>query len=798
MKVSIEWLREFVSPDATPQEIANRLTMAGFEVEAISNIGGSADRLKVVEVTAVKPHPAADKLKICEIVIGREKAEVICGAPNVAVGMRAVWAPPGTELPDGRIIEEAVIRGVRSAGMLCSLQELSLEEKSAGIHEFDKSAKVGSAAAPLLGLVSDTVLEINVTPNRGDALSMEGIAREVAALFDMEMKSPPEDCPESGRAAGDIITLKILDPIGCPRYVAKVIENVRIGPSPAWMQRRLKALSVRAINNVVDITNYVMLELGQPLHAFDMDRLAGPGIVVRRTKGVERFITLDGVERVLEDDLLICDVEKPVALAGVMGGLNSEVMDSTENILLESACFDPSGIRRTSKKLGLSSEASYRFERGVDPCLQLRAANRAASLMAQCADGKVAKGALDDKVQTPKPPEIVLKDERVELYLGVGVSLAECKKLLESIGVTAKKKKDSLLVTPPSWRGDINEEADAIEEIARLYGYDKLPVTLPEGRSVPVGTRPEEKIARRIRQSLIGAGYHEIITLSFMNPSALDRLRIADDDPRRRTVQLLNPLSSEESVLRTTLLPGLLGAAAYNLKRFQEDIRFFEIARVYLARRGEPLPEEPMSLGGIYVPPAKKQFHRPDVEPFYLMKGAVEEILDEFNAPDVRFNPGADEPYLIPGEVATVYTGGDRIGVMGKLRPAIAESFEVSDPVFIFEVDFAALQKLSSRVYSFRPLPVHPPAFRDIAVVVGDDVQVADMEAAIRAVEKEAIRSAKVFDVYRGKPIPEGFKSVAFSIVYQWSDRSPVDEEVNRLHQEVARRLEKEFGASVR
>ena len=798
MKVSIEWLREFVSPDATPQEIATRLTMAGFEVEAISNIGGSADRLKVVEVTAIKPHPAADKLKICEIVIGREKVEVICGAPNVATGMRAVWAPPGTELPDGRVIEDAVIRGVRSAGMLCSLQELSLEEKSAGIHEFDKSAKVGFAAAPLLGLVSDTVLEINVTPNRGDALSIEGIAREVAALFDMEMKNPPEDCPESGRAAGDIITLKILDPIGCPRYVAKVIENVRIGPSPAWMQRRLKALGVRAINNVVDITNYVMLELGQPLHAFDMDQLAGPGIVVRRTKGVERFITLDGVERVLEDDLLICDVEKPVALAGVMGGLNSEVTDSTTNVLLESACFDPSGIRRTSKKLGLSSEASYRFERGVDPCLQLRAANRAASLMAQCADGEVAKGALDDKVRTPQPPEIVLKDERVELYLGVGVPRAECKKLLESIGLTAKRKKDSLVVTPPSWRGDITEEADAIEEVARLYGYDKLPVTLPEGRSEPVGVRPEEKIARRIRQSLIGAGYHEIITLSFMNPSALDRLRIADNDPRRRTVQLLNPLSSEESVLRTTLLPCLLGAAAYNLSRFQDDIKLFEIGRVYIARREHPLPEEPMSLCGIYIPPAKKQFRRPDVEPFYLMKGAVEEILDEFNAPDVRFNPGADEPYLIPGEVATVYACDDRIGVMGRLRPAIAESFEVSEPVFTFELDFAALQKLSSRVYSFKSLPVHPPAFRDIAVVVRDDAQVADMKAAIRAVEKEAIRSAEVFDVYRGKPIPEGFKSVAFSIVYQWSDRSPVDEEVNRLHQEVARRLEKEFGASVR
>ncbi len=797
MNISIEWLLEFVPVDNSPQEIAHRLTMAGFEVETVEETGGDIDRLLAVEVKKIKPHPNADKLKICEVNTGEGTVEVICGAPNVAEGMRAVWAPPGTMLPSGQAIEETVIRGARSMGMLCSLQELGLEEKSAGIHELGPQADVGAHAAPLVGLNMDTVLEVAVLPNRPDALSVIGIAREVAALFDKELKLPPVDCPEQDKPIEEIASLEIIDTTGCPRYVARVIEDIKIGHSPAWMQRRLEASGVRAINNIVDVTNYVMLEMGQPLHAFDMDRLSGPGIVVRRSKAGERFITLDNVERMLEDDLLICDIEKPVALAGVMGGLNSEVTRSTTNVLLESACFNPSSIRRTSKRLGLASEASYRFERGVDPCLQLKAADRATALMAELAGGNVAKGAFDDSAPAPQPPEITVRDDRVELYLGISLPRKECKKLLESIELEVKETNKGFTVSPPSWRGDMNEEADVIEEVARLYGYDRLPVTLPEGRPEPVIAQPEDRLESRIKNALVGAGYHEIITLSFMNPDHLDRLLIGADDPRRRTVSLMNPLSSEEGVMRTTLIAGMLETAAYNLKRFQEDIKLFEIGHVFLEREGELLPHEPTAIAGIMVPPRKKRFHRPEVHPFYQLKGAVEEVLGEFKEYQARFDPTIKEPYLLPGECSSIYVERDLIGVLGRVRPSVCESFDVEEPAFVFELDFGALLKLSSRISYFEPLAVHPPAFRDIAVVVKNEIAVEELKAAITKIKKE-VREVRVFDVYRGKQVPDGHKSVAFSVVYQWPDRSPVDEEVNKLHTEVIQKLEKQFGARIR
>jgi len=798
VKVTLEWLRQFVPIEADADEVARKLTMAGFEVEAVERAGGDVDKLKVGRIVGITPHPNADKLKICEVDTGGDTVKVVCGAPNIREGMRSIWAPPGTRLPGERTIEEAVIRGVPSQGMLCSLQELGLEEKSAGIHEFGEEARAGADAAPLLGVDSDIVFEIGITPNRGDALSVVGIGRELAAAFGVGLEKPEIDCPETGPAISGIATLQVLDPIGCPRYVARVIQNIEIGPSPGWMRKRLEACGIRSINNIVDITNYVMLELGQPLHAFDMDRLAGPGIVVRRSKAGEKFVTLDGIERVMEDDLLICDTEKPVALAGVMGGLNSEVTDRTVNVLLESACFDPPGIRRTSKRLGISSEAAYRFERGVDPCLQLSAADRAAALMAELARGRVAAGALDDAAPVPEPPDILLREERVELYLGVPVASTQSKKLLESLEFEVREADEGLVVIPPTWRGDVNEEADVIEEVARLYGYDNLPATLPEGRPEPVARRPEDELSRRLRESLTGAGFFEIVTLSFMNPLDLERLEIKEDDYRRRTVELLNPLSSEESAMRTTLAPGLLRTARYNLSRFQEDIKLFEVGRVFIRQEEKPLPEEPMAVGGIMAPPKRRRFHKPDVHPFYLAKGAVEEIFSELKIENVRFRPRAGEPYMLPGESAVIYLDEEYLGHVGRVRKSVAGQFEISDPVFLFELDFAALLRLSSEIPRFKFLPVHPPAFRDIAVVVGDRVPVAELEEAAREVNREVIKEVRVFDVYRGKPVPEGHKSVALSIVYQWPDRSPVDEEVNGLHNEVAKNLEKRFGARVR
>lgn len=798
MKISLEWLKDFVDFDEAAEIIAQKLTMAGLEVEAVEKAGGNVEKLKVAKILKIKPHPKADKLKICEVDAGDEKTDVVCGAPNIYEGLKSIWAPPGTELPDGRVIEEAAIRGSISAGMLCSLQELGLEEKSTGIHEFDDDVNVGDSAAPLLDINTDIVLEVAVTPNRGDALSVEGVARDLAAVLGKKMKYAPDDCPEEGEPADNKVTLEILDPVGCPRYVAKIIEGIKIGPSPLWMRRRLENEGIRAINNIVDITNYVMMEVGQPLHAFDMDTLAGPGIVVRRSKPGEKFVTLDNAERVMEDDLLICDVEKPVALAGVMGGLNSEVTENTVNVLLESACFEPSGIRRTSKRLGLPSEASYRFERGVDPCLQPRAANLAAALMAKYAGGKVLKGALDDHTEIQPPPEILLGDERVELYLGIEVPREECKRLLESIGFEVKESDKGLIALPPSWRGDVAEEADVIEEIARLYGYDRLPVTLPEGRPGPVEKEPEEVLIPRINESMVGAGYHEIITLSFMNPDALDRLEIPEGDIRGKTVPLLNPLSREESVMRTSLIPGLLNTASYNLKRLRDNIRLFEIGRVFIDNKEQQLPDEPTAVAGVSIASDEKTFYKQDVNPFYRIKGAVEEILSEIKAENVIFKPDAPQPYMLKGENASILIDGESIGYVGRIRPSVAEKFDISEPVHVFELDLPALLRLSSVVLKFKPLPVHPPAFRDIAFVVKENVPVAEMMEVASKVAPDFIENVEVFDVYRGKPISEGFKSVAFSIVYQWPDRSPVDEEVNELHGKVVERLKKKFGVEIR
>lgn len=798
MKLSLEWLRDFISLEISPDEAASKLTMIGFEVESVEQTGGDSDRLVAARIQKIKPHPSADKLKICEVFNGAETIELVCGAPNAREGLISIWASQGTKLPGGRIIEEAVIRGMRSEGMLCSLQELGLEEYSAGIHEFSSDVRPGTKAAPLVGLANDYILEVGITPNRGDALSYEGIAREIAAAFGVGMKKASGACAETNRNIGDIASLRILDPIGCPRYAARIIEGVKIGPSPAWMKKRLNASGIRAINNIVDITNYVMIEVGQPLHAFDLDRLAGPGIVVRRSKKGEKFVTLDGVERLLDNDLLICDVEKPVALAGVMGGLNSEVIETTTSILLESACFDPAGIRRTSKRIGLSSEASYRFERGVDPCLQLRAANRAAALMAEYAGGKIASGALDDSNKFPAPPQILLKDDRVRLYLGMELSRSESKKLLESIEIEVKDSRDGLIASPPSWRGDISEEADIIEEIARLYGYEKLPVTLPEGRPAPVSANPDESLSIRIRDALVGAGYHQIISLSFMNPSALDWLRIASDDEARQMVMLLNPLSSEESALRTTLLPNLLNTVAYNLRRLQDDIRLFEIGKVFLAMHGAPLPNEPMSVAGAMVASRSKQLHRIEVNPFLILKGAVEEVLSELKISNARFERNDLRPYLLQGENASIIIDNERVGSLGRLKPSVAASFDISEPVYIFELDFPKMLSYMSVETRFKAIPVYPPAFRDVAILVNDETPAAELEEAIKRVNSEVIHDVRIFDVYRGSPVPEGYKSVAFSIVYQWPDRSPNDEQVNEIHSEISKILENKFGAKIR
>lgn len=795
MKVSLSWLRDFVEIEVSAQELADRLTMAGFEVESMESARGDVDRLVVARVVDARPHPNADKLKVCLVDTGREKVDVVCGAPNVAAGQFTVYAPPETVLPDGQKIERAAIRGVMSAGMLCSLAELGLEEKSPGIHLFDKSIKIGTPVAPLLAL-DDVTYDLNITPNRPDALSIIGIAREVAALLGKPLEKPDLDVPEGKHRAEELASVEIADFSGCPRYVARLIEGIKIGASPFWIQARLKACGQRPINNIVDVTNYVMIEMGQPLHAFDLNVLANRKIVVRRAREGEIFTTLDGSDRKMTPaDLMICDGRESVAVAGVMGGLHSEVTGNTKDVLLESACFNPGSIRATSKRLGLSTEASYRFERGVDPDLQLRACTRAITLMAELAGGAVAQGAIDIKTDIPAPAPVLARDKRVNLFLGVDLPRARTKALLESLELGVSDAPDGLLVSPPTFRADLKEEADIIEEVARMYGYDRIPVTLPESRVQPVAVSPTDAMIARIREVLTGAGFFEAITLSLMNPDAPDWLRIPQDDRRRKAVKLLNPLSAPEGVLRTSLLPGIIGTVAYNLNRFQKDPRLFEVGRVFLSKGENDLPDEPMELAGAYSPSGGKSLYSTGAHPFYVMKGAVDELLDACKIPG-EWKQAGDVPYLLPGEAASVHAGGKRLGLAGRVRPSVAKKFDVDEPLYVFEVDFMALLDLFSDVIRFAPLPVYPPAFRDIAVLVDDILEVWVIEAVIR--REEAVSEVRLFDVYRGKPVPEGKKSVALAITYRFKDRSPSDEEVNAIHTKVTESLKAAFGAEIR
>lgn len=797
MKVTLKWLKDFVDFDLSAENLADILTMAGFEVEAIERMSGDLGTLTVAEILEIKPHPASDKLKICTVNTGSHKCDVVCGAPNAAQGQLSIYAPPNTLLPTGMKIEKSPIRGVLSEGMLCSLQELGIEDESEGIYVFDEPVKPGTQVAPLIGL-DDVVLDINVTPNRADALSVIGIARETACSVGAPLRQLSVKLDESTRDINSLAKVEIEDFDGCPRYVARVIEGIVIKPSPAWLQVRLKLCGMRPISNIVDVTNYVMLELGQPLHAFDLDALSEKRIVVRRARQGEKFVTLDGQEREMSSaDLMICDGSGSVAVAGVMGGLHSEVTAGTKNVLLESACFDPVSIRATSKRLGLSTEASYRFERSVDPNLQLKACDRAISLMAQLAGGSIAKGAIDvrRKIEPPKP--IKLRDRRVKLFLGVELPRKEVKALLEPLELEVKEVENGFMVTPPTFRPDLKEEADLIEEVARRYGYDKLPSTLPEGRVKPVEMNKVEKLSTKVREALTGAGFYEAITLSFMNPKMLDWLKLKEDDPRRRMVSILNPLSSQEAGLRTSLVPGLLNAIAYNLNRFIRDPKLFEIGKVFLANGENELPDEPMELAGAFASTGEKNLYATDAHPFYIVKGAVEELLDALKI-EREWRAESENPYLLGGETAGIYSCDEKVGVVGRVKPSVAEKFDIDVPVIIFEIDFERLLNLSFKDIKFTPLPVYPPAFRDIAVVVDEDVLVEDMVKAIKSVNGEVVVDVRVFDIYKGAPVPQGKKSVAFSITYRFKDRSPVDEEVAGLHKEIADKLKVAFGATIR
>ena len=799
MKVSLNWLKDYVNIMLSAKELADRLTMSGNEVGKLDVIGGTWEHVFVGQVTALDKHPNADRLKLATIDLGTERMTVVTGAPNLEVGQKVPFAKVGARLIDGHTgqvaeLKPAKIRGVKSEGMACSEKELGISDNHQGIMILPADAPVG---APLSQYLGDTVYDIKVTPNRPDCLSVIGIAREVAALTGQATHIPKISYPEEGEPIGNSISIEIADSDLCSRYCASLVTGVKIGPSPQWMQQRLIAGGMRPISNVVDITNYVMLEYGQPLHAFDYTQIKGKKIIVRRARSDESLYTLDGMKRELNPDMLIIADEKdPIALAGVMGGADSEVIDPTTSILLESANFNNVSIRRTSIKLNLRSEASSRFEKGISPELAPVALRRATQLLLELAGGKAARGIADVYPGKRERKPILLPGERVSRILGLELSTERVKKVLESLEFSCQPagKPGGLLVTGPYWRTDVSMADDLVEEIARIIGYDEIPTTLLSSQIPEQVPAPLLSLKKQISDLLVGCGMQEIITYSLVSQTTLDKV-----DPMHKlgsALRVANPMSTEQEYLRTSLRAGLLSTFASNEKHEKDGIRLFEVGRVYLPRAND-LPEECEMLAGILGGPRLERswLSGEDTLDFFDAKGILETVFNRLKV-KAGFKPAEDQT-LLAGKTAEVVAGGERVGVVGEVHPKIAALFDIStQPVILFEIDLMKLLSSISAIYRYRPIPRFPGNSRDIALILDAGIAASRVQEVIESFP--LVDQVTLFDVYSGEQVPPGKKSLAFSVRFQSAERTLTDEEVNQAQQQIIDRLQRDFGATLR
>ena len=806
MNVTLNWLKDYIDFEFSPSELADRLTMLGIEVETVKELGTGLEGVVVGKVSAVRPHPNADKLVICQVDVGEaEELQIVCGAPNVREGMLAPVATVGVTLPIGLTIKAAKLRGEVSQGMLCSEKELGLSEEAAGLMELPTDISIGTSLVAALGL-DDVMFELEITPNRPDCLSLIGVAREVRAETGNPLKLPSVDLQENETDIRSLTSVTIDAPELCPRYAARVIQGVKVGESPAWLRQRLESVGIGVINNIVDITNFVLMEYGQPLHAFDYHKLAENRIVVRRAVEGERLTTLDETDRELTADMLvIADAEKPVALAGVMGGYDSEITETTCDVLLESAYFNPSSIRATARALGMNTEASYRFERGADPGAVLAALDRAAALIAELAGGVVCKEVVDVYPGEQPLTEIKLRPERVNFVLGTTLEATEMAQILMRLGFDVKSSRhtpcavngeENYQATVPTFRSDITREIDLIEEIARVYGYDNIPTALPKG-DIPVpAPNPKVEVRRRIKRFLLAAGMMEAVNYSFCDPNCFEKIRLPSDSPLRETLRLQNPLSPEMSVLRTTLVPGLLENAQHNRNHQINAIALFEIGSVFVRDANQKEPERVAGViagqvgGGVYG----NLYRDPD---FFDIKGLVEGMLEVCGITEYTLQK-TDLPTFHPGRNAAVLLADTPIGTFGEAHPEVLENYDLPYKAYLFEFDLEVL--VSAAVFSrrFEPISIYPKVERDLAIVVDKDV-LSDMPIElIYTTGGELVESVRLFDVYEGEQVPEDKKSLAYTIVYHSAAETLTDKAVNTLHERVVERLHQELGAELR
>jgi phenylalanyl-tRNA synthetase beta chain len=799
MKVPVSWLKEYVDFEDTIEGLADKLTFAGLEVEAIETIGSDFAGVVVGEVLGIEPHPDADKLRLCTVNYGAEETmQVVCGAPNVEAGGKYPFAPVGTTLPCGITLKKAKIRGVQSMGMLCAKDELGLGEDHSGLLVLDAALEPGTPFVKVWG-EPETVIELEITPNRPDCLSMIGVAREMAVLYGSELNIPAIEISESADDVNTEISVRIDDAEKCPRYTARVLKDATIGPAPEWMQKRLDAAGIRPINNVVDITNYVMLETGHPLHAFDKTLVAGNQIIVRDAASGEKMHTLDDVERELTKDMLvIADAEKPSAVAGVMGGGESEIKEDTSTILLEAAAFETSSIRHTAKALGLITDSSYRFQRGVNTDSVEWASRRAAALMCELAGAKLCKGIVDAYPKPKAQIRIPFSWKRIESMIGADIPADKMMTIFKTLEIEIEDDTgDTAVAVVPSFRLDLEREVDLVEEIARIHGVDNIPAKTPLAKVIPEAQDHRVRAIAELRDRLQGLGVSEIMNYTLVNHQLLD---LFNKDNRERREELPHPISMDQSVMRTSLIPQLVESLGRNHSRQVNEACFYELGRTFNRIDGTPVQTETVSLG-MMGPVGRtllsKRAPVSDEEMFVWMKGLVEQLLAEQNLDAVSFK-AEDQPEFEAGQALSVLVDGEVVGCMGLVNKTARDEWRLTGPVAAAELNLEALLKNAFQINKTEELAQFPSMSRDIALVLGEVVKHEEVVALIEKANPKDLESFGLFDVYQGKGIDKGKKSLAYTFVYRSVKQTLTDKKVNKAHQKLTDFLCKQLGATLR
>ena len=799
MLLSRKWLNEFVPVDVDDRTFAEDMTLSGSKVEITEIEGEEISNVVVGRVVEIKRHENSDHMWICQVDVGEEAPiQIVTGAQNVSQGDLVPVAKHNSTLPGGVKITKGKLRGEKSNGMLCSYKELGMTDNDWPYSVVDgifllnsdpdlkaKDLKPGDDIRTAIGL-DDHVVEFEITPNRPDCLSVIGLAREAAVTYGKTM-AQHEPVVKGGGIGNLTELLDVETPATdlCPRYTARMVRNVKIGPSPKWMRDRLRASGVRPINNIVDITNYVMLEYGQPMHAFDYRYVNGGKIVVRRAEDGETLTTLDGNVRQLNSSMLvIADEHRAVGLAGIMGGENSEIVEDTVDVVFESANFNGTSIRRTALALGMRTEASAKFEKGLDILNTLPAVNRACELVEMLGAGEVLDGTIDILNFVPQPKQLKLRADKINALLGTDIDAAEMCRILQELGFGV----DGDIITVPSWRGDVEHYSDLAEEVARFYGYNQIPTTAMTGVTTRGGYSPEQMLERSLGTVCRSLGYDEIITYSFISPTYYDKIRLPEDSPLRKSMKIMNPLGEDTSIMRTTVMPSMLEILTRNYNYRNKEAHLYELGRTYFERE-DGMADEPKHLSlGVYGPE----------ESFFTLKGAVETILDSIRAEDVTYVAEKSDPSYHPGRCAKVYVKGQEVGTLGQIHPLVAANYGVDAELYYADLKFDALFASRGADPEYQPLPKFPAVTRDIAVLVDKAVTVGAMESSIQAAAKGLLKDVTLFDIYEGAKLPTGKKSVAFNLVLRADDRSLTAQEADDEVNLVLERLKKDFGAMLR